>query len=63
MLREAQEREDGTDVVRAMSPTPARREAFPAGWAEEYGLGTVQLGNLVYRVISDEFIRTAVPLN
>ena len=60
MLREAQEREDCTDVVRAVSPTPARR---PAGWAEEYGLGTVQLGNLVYRVISDEFIRTAVPLN
>ena len=31
------------------------------GGAEEYGMGTLQLGQLVYRVISDEFIRTAVP--
>ena len=54
---------DGTEIVRAVSPNPARREAIPAGWAEEYGMGTLQLGQLVYRVISDEFIRTAVPLN
>ncbi|CAL1135443.1 unnamed protein product [Cladocopium goreaui] len=55
--------QDGTEIVRAVSPNPARREAIPAGWAEEYGMGTLQLGQLVYRVISDEFIPTAVPLN
>ena len=55
--------QDGTEIVRAVSPNPARREAIPAGWGEEYGMGTLQLGQMVYRVISDEFIRTAVPLN
>ena len=54
---------DGTEIVRAVSPNPARRDSIPVGWAEEYGMGTLQLGNLVYRVISDEFIRTSVALN
>ena len=38
--------QDGTEIVRAVSPNPARREAIPAGWAEEYGMGTIPLGQL-----------------
>ena len=54
---------DGTEVIRAVSPTPVRRDTVPVGWTGEYGQGTVQMGDLLYRVISDEFLRPAVPLN
>ena len=54
---------DGTVAARAVSPQGLHPSAVTHEWASEYGLGTVNCGGLVYRVLPDSYLEGSVPLN
>ena len=54
---------DGTVAARAVSPQGRHPTAVTHEWANEYGLGTVNCGGLVYRVLPDSYLEGSAPLN
>ena len=54
---------DGTVAARAVSPQGRHPSAVTHEWANEYSLGTVNCGGLVYRVLPDSYLEGSVPLN
>ena len=54
---------DGTLAARAASPQGRHPTAVTPEWANEYGLGTVNFGGSVYRVLPDSYLEGSIPLN
>ena len=54
---------DGTLAARAVSPQGRHPSAVTHEWASEYGLGTVNCGGLMYRVLPDSYLEGSIPLN
>ena len=54
---------DGTLSARAVSPTPRRSTEISREWLDEFGLGTVQLQGLTYRVLRDSYLSNSFALN
>ena len=54
---------DGSVAARAVSPHGRLPTGVTSEWANEYGLGTVNCGGYVYRVLPDSYLEGSVALN
>ena len=54
---------DGSVAARAVSPHGRLPTGVTPEWSNEYGLGTVNCGGYVYRVLPDSYLEGSVALN